>query len=111
MSAPAAPVVRPALGGKAVELLSQALLITAVPAASPSSNAASVGAPAARAIASATTTASSRQASPRSASVRAVARCWPAGAALTSSDTAAGPPRARAAETTVAIPSISARVP
>jgi hypothetical protein len=33
MSAPAAPVVRPAVGGKAVELLSQALLITAVPAA------------------------------------------------------------------------------
>src|SRR4051812_17416019 len=33
MSAAAAPVVRPAIGGKAVELLSQALLITAVPAA------------------------------------------------------------------------------
>src|SRR3954469_20013727 len=33
MSAAAPPVVRPAVGGKAVELLSQALLITAVPAA------------------------------------------------------------------------------
>ena len=33
MLAESAPVVRPAVGGKAVELLSQALLITAVPAA------------------------------------------------------------------------------
>lgn len=33
MSVDSAPVVRPAVGGKAVELLSQALLITAVPAA------------------------------------------------------------------------------
>jgi hypothetical protein len=33
MSVPTAPVVRPAVGGKAVELVSQALLITAVPAA------------------------------------------------------------------------------
>ncbi len=33
MSVESAPVVRPAVGGKAVELLSQALLITAVPAA------------------------------------------------------------------------------
>jgi hypothetical protein len=33
VSAPPAPVVRPAVGGKAVELVSQALLITLVPAA------------------------------------------------------------------------------
>ena len=138
MSAPAAPVVRPALGGKAVELLSQALLITAVPAAlgpadygtlalmlgiaTVASAALALGGPAAVSLLVSAAPADQHLATARTLALRglawrelavvvALAIALAAGAALTSRDTAAGPPRARAAETTVAIPSISARVP
>ena len=67
--------------------------------------------PAASATTNPVSTASSRHARPRSARARAVATRRSGGTAPTASETAAGPPRARALDATVATPSISASVP